>query len=151
MSSFTRERTRILRADCQVVKTRLQLSARKKHISPTFYSATPSKSPLPGPIAASAAALSKAGPSATAVPAQAPSKAAANAISTTLDIVRTEGFRGLYRGMSASYLGVSEGVIQWVLYEVSPLAVEQSLTIQLQAYTLALQAYRQAQDRYIYR
>ena len=52
--------------------------------------------------------------------AQAPTKAAANAISTTLDIDRNEGFRGLYRGMSASYLGVSEGVIQWVLYEVSP-------------------------------
>lgn len=28
-----------------------------------------------------------------------------------------EGIRGLYRGLSASYLGVSEGVIQWVLYE----------------------------------
>jgi hypothetical protein len=37
----------------------------------------------------------------------------------TLDIVRHEGIRGLYRGLSASYLGVSEGVIQWVLYEVS--------------------------------
>ena len=42
---------------------------------------------------------------------------AANALSTTLHIFRTEGIRGLYRGLSASYLGVSEGVIQWVLYE----------------------------------
>lgn len=32
-------------------------------------------------------------------------------------IIRTEGIRGLYSGLSASYLGVTEGVIQWVLYE----------------------------------
>lgn len=31
--------------------------------------------------------------------------------------IRTEGFRGLYRGLSASYLGVSESTLQWVLYE----------------------------------
>ena len=31
--------------------------------------------------------------------------------------VRTEGVRGLYRGLSASYLGVSESTLQWVLYE----------------------------------
>ncbi|KAA1475481.1 mitochondrial carrier [Dentipellis sp. KUC8613] len=32
-------------------------------------------------------------------------------------IVREEGVRGLYKGLSASYLGVTEGTIQWVLYE----------------------------------
>lgn len=32
-------------------------------------------------------------------------------------VVRNEGIRGLYKGMSASYLGVSESTIQWVLYE----------------------------------
>ncbi len=32
-------------------------------------------------------------------------------------VVRQEGFRGLYKGMSASYLGVSESTLQWVLYE----------------------------------
>lgn len=32
-------------------------------------------------------------------------------------IVREEGVKGLYKGMSASYLGVAEGTIQWVLYE----------------------------------
>lgn len=32
-------------------------------------------------------------------------------------VVRQEGIKGLYRGMSASYLGVTEGTIQWVLYE----------------------------------
>ena len=32
-------------------------------------------------------------------------------------VVRDEGVRGLYKGMSASYLGVSESTLQWVLYE----------------------------------
>lgn len=32
-------------------------------------------------------------------------------------VVRQEGVRGLYKGMSASYLGVSESTVQWVLYE----------------------------------
>lgn len=32
-------------------------------------------------------------------------------------VVREEGPRGLYRGLSASYLGVSESTLQWVLYE----------------------------------
>lgn len=105
-----------------VVKTRLQLSARKKHISPTFYSptstSTPSTSPLPRPIAASAAALaSSTSPSTRSATTSTATPKAANAISTTLHIFRTEGIRGLYRGLSASYLGVSEGVIQWVVYE----------------------------------
>lgn len=41
----------------------------------------------------------------------------------TMDIIRKDGMRGLYRGLSASYLGVSEGVIQWVLYEVCTPAI----------------------------
>ncbi|EGO22684.1 mitochondrial carrier protein RIM2 [Serpula lacrymans var. lacrymans S7.9] len=32
-------------------------------------------------------------------------------------ISREEGIRGFYKGLSASYLGVTEGTIQWVLYE----------------------------------
>ncbi|RDW63874.1 hypothetical protein BP5796_10376 [Coleophoma crateriformis] len=32
-------------------------------------------------------------------------------------IVRNEGIKGLYKGMTASYLGVSESTLQWVLYE----------------------------------
>lgn len=32
-------------------------------------------------------------------------------------IWREAGIKGFYRGLSASYLGVSEGVIQWTLYE----------------------------------
>lgn len=31
--------------------------------------------------------------------------------------VRHEGFRGLYKGLSASYLGVTESTLQWVMYE----------------------------------
>ncbi|KAF5361900.1 hypothetical protein D9756_002039 [Leucocoprinus leucothites] len=32
-------------------------------------------------------------------------------------IFRDEGIKGFYKGLSASYLGVTEGTIQWVLYE----------------------------------
>ena len=32
-------------------------------------------------------------------------------------IMREEGIRGFYKGLSASYLGVTETTIQWVLYE----------------------------------
>lgn len=32
-------------------------------------------------------------------------------------IMREEGIRGFYKGLSASYLGVTESTIQWVLYE----------------------------------
>ncbi|KAI1910801.1 Pyrimidine nucleotide transporter, mitochondrial [Ophidiomyces ophidiicola] len=31
--------------------------------------------------------------------------------------VRHEGIRGLYRGLTASYLGVTESALQWVMYE----------------------------------
>lgn len=33
------------------------------------------------------------------------------------NILRNEGITGFYKGLSASYLGVSEGIIQWTLYE----------------------------------
>lgn len=36
---------------------------------------------------------------------------------TIKGIFRHEGIRGFYKGLSASYLGVTEGTIQWVLYE----------------------------------
>lgn len=41
----------------------------------------------------------------------------ANSLDCALQIWRGEGFRGFSRGLSASYLGVSESTIQWVLYE----------------------------------
>ncbi|CED83165.1 Mitochondrial carrier protein-Rim2p/Mrs12p [Phaffia rhodozyma] len=40
-----------------------------------------------------------------------------NAWNCTTYIVRTEGVKGLYKGLSASMLGVSELIIQWVVYE----------------------------------
>ncbi|KAI9595641.1 mitochondrial carrier domain-containing protein [Syncephalis fuscata] len=40
-----------------------------------------------------------------------------NSLDCVVQVVRNEGIRGLYRGLSASYLGVTEGAIQWVLYE----------------------------------
>ncbi|TID16821.1 mitochondrial carrier [Venturia nashicola] len=40
-----------------------------------------------------------------------------NALDCAMQTVRKEGIRGLYRGLSASYLGVSESTTQWVLYE----------------------------------
>lgn len=49
--------------------------------------------------------------------ARSPAAPSTNAFSMALRIVRTEGIKGLYAGMSASYLGVAEGTIQWVLYE----------------------------------
>ena len=40
-----------------------------------------------------------------------------NALDCTMQTLQREGIRGLYRGLSASYLGVSESTLQWVLYE----------------------------------
>lgn len=101
-----------------VVKTRLQLSAKKIDKSaPT--TSTPS-SVLPKPIANSAAALSQAAPVAGATAATtARGSILGPAATMTMDIIKQDGIRGLYKGLSASYIGVSEGVIQWTLYEVS--------------------------------
>ncbi|EPQ31509.1 uncharacterized protein PFL1_00842 [Pseudozyma flocculosa PF-1] len=46
-----------------------------------------------------------------------PPRPAVNSFQMLTAIIRSEGIKGLYRGMSASYLGVAEGTIQWVLYE----------------------------------
>ncbi|KAJ2906023.1 mitochondrial carrier protein RIM2 [Zalerion maritima] len=40
-----------------------------------------------------------------------------NSFDCIRQVLRTEGFTGLYKGMSASYLGVAESTLQWVLYE----------------------------------
>lgn len=40
-----------------------------------------------------------------------------NSLDCTMQTLRKEGIRGLYRGLSASYLGVTESTLQWVLYE----------------------------------
>ncbi|KAF9571286.1 hypothetical protein EC968_000782 [Mortierella alpina] len=40
-----------------------------------------------------------------------------NSVDCIFQILKSEGIRGMYRGLSASYLGVAEGTIQWVIYE----------------------------------
>ncbi|KAI5821097.1 mitochondrial carrier domain-containing protein [Pyronema omphalodes] len=40
-----------------------------------------------------------------------------NSFDCVRQVVGEEGIRGLYRGLSASYLGVAESTLQWVLYE----------------------------------
>lgn len=40
-----------------------------------------------------------------------------NSLDCAKQIIQKEGIPGLYRGLSASYLGVSELVVQWGLYE----------------------------------
>ncbi|KAI5845511.1 mitochondrial carrier domain-containing protein [Tricharina praecox] len=40
-----------------------------------------------------------------------------NSFDCVKQVVRQEGVKGLYRGLSASYLGVTESTLQWVLYE----------------------------------
>lgn len=47
-----------------------------------------------------------------------------SALSCIKHILRNEGVLGMYKGLSASYLGVSEGVIQWTLYEQLKKAVK---------------------------
>ena len=45
------------------------------------------------------------------------SKSLVSSLGMIKQIAREEGIRGFYKGLSASYLGVTEGTIQWVLYE----------------------------------
>lgn len=40
-----------------------------------------------------------------------------NSLDCIRQIIKHEGFRGLYKGLSASLLGVSENGLQWVMYE----------------------------------
>ena len=40
-----------------------------------------------------------------------------NSLDCISQTLRAEGVKGLYRGLSASYLGVTESTLQWVLYE----------------------------------
>ena len=51
--------------------------------------------------------------------------------------VRHEGIRGLYKGLTASYLGVSESTLHWVLYERLKLSLarRESLRISTPGYT----------------
>lgn len=42
---------------------------------------------------------------------------ASNALQCAMRVYRTEGLRGFYRGITASYAGVSETIIHFVIYE----------------------------------
>ncbi|SJX64160.1 related to RIM2-Protein of the mitochondrial carrier family (MCF) [Sporisorium reilianum f. sp. reilianum] len=112
-----------------VVKTRLQLDSRQNERA-----ASASASSVRPPVATTARAgvahfctvsavvRSKKSLGAFGEPAffhasKATSGSSMNSMQMTLHIVRKEGIKGLYKGMSASYLGVAEGTIQWVLYE----------------------------------
>jgi solute carrier family 25 protein 33/36 len=46
-----------------------------------------------------------------------------NAFDCTMQTIRKEGIPGLYRGLTASYLGVAESTMQWMLYERMKLAL----------------------------
>jgi solute carrier family 25, member 33/36 len=46
-----------------------------------------------------------------------------NALDCTMQTIRKEGVKGLYRGLTASYLGVAESTMQWVLYEQMKLSL----------------------------
>ncbi|KAI9748750.1 MAG: hypothetical protein M4579_007129 [Chaenotheca gracillima] len=46
-----------------------------------------------------------------------------NSLDCTRQVIKQEGIRGLYRGLSASYLGVTESTLQWVLYEQMKLSL----------------------------
>lgn len=46
-----------------------------------------------------------------------------NAFDCTMQTIRKEGIPGLYRGLTASYLGVTESTLQWMLYEQMKLSL----------------------------
>lgn len=46
-----------------------------------------------------------------------------NAFDCTMQTIRKEGIRGLYRGLTASYLGVTESTLQWMMYEQMKLSL----------------------------
>lgn len=47
-----------------------------------------------------------------------------NAVDCFMQTFRHEGIGGLYRGLGASYLGVTESTLQWVLYERMKMALD---------------------------
>lgn len=51
-------------------------------------------------------------------------KAYASSLDCFKKLVATDGYRGLYKGISASYLGALEGTIQWLIYERLKLAIQ---------------------------
>jgi len=86
-----------------VVKTRLQLEENKtRKTFPSFKSNRTLPHPATDPTGAAADSVQQ---------------RAQSSIECIKLILKTEGVKGFYRGLSASYLGVTEGVIKWTLYE----------------------------------
>ena len=83
-----------------VVKTRLQLTEERRHVA--------------SGAGLTSGTLSSVSHNATRRPA---SSVVGGSYAMIKQIFREEGIRGFYKGLSASYLGVTEGTIQWVLYE----------------------------------
>lgn len=101
-----------------VVKTRLQLSqhtssSAKKAAASTLAGSAHKPSALFSSISPSLPSTNPLHPS----PPPTTKPPFTNAYTCLKYIVRTEGIKGLYKGLSASMLGVSEGVIHWTVYE----------------------------------
>jgi solute carrier family 25 protein 33/36 len=103
-----------------VVKTRLQLSQHSRSLaSPSTPTPIPTSPPKHSKVYASLSPSPSFLPSTNPLhPSPTSTKPPfTNAFTCVKYIVRTEGVKGLYKGLSASMLGVSEGVIQWTVYE----------------------------------
>lgn len=74
-------------------------------------------------VAAQAAASSSSSSASGSTVAAASHRKYRNSADCIRQIVRDEGIRGLYKGMSASYLGVVESTMHWMLYEQLKMAL----------------------------
>ncbi|KAG0148690.1 hypothetical protein CROQUDRAFT_654523 [Cronartium quercuum f. sp. fusiforme G11] len=111
-----------------VVKTRLQLDIPPSTSTLSGFTRTQISGATPrvNPISAENSRLVQRTTAAKALPHVSPfSSRSAHMLQAALTpsfqcmvrIYRQEGILGFYRGLSASYLGVAEGTIQWTLYE----------------------------------
>ncbi|SCV68296.1 BQ2448_417 [Microbotryum intermedium] len=108
-----------------VVKTVMQLQHQQRpgnsSSASSSSSSAASRKPLPpfpttlNPATATSSSFSHSFRSITSPPL--PLSTKPTSYSTTMRIYRKEGIRGFYKGLSASLLGVTEGTIQWGLYE----------------------------------
>ncbi|KDE09596.1 hypothetical protein MVLG_00004 [Microbotryum lychnidis-dioicae p1A1 Lamole] len=107
-----------------VVKTVMQLQQQQRpgnSSSSTSSSSAASRKPLPSfpttvnRATATLSSFSHSFRSITSPPL--PLSTKPTSYTTTMRIYRKEGIRGFYKGLSASLLGVTEGTIQWGLYE----------------------------------
>lgn len=102
-----------------VVKTRIQLD--QPAASPESKAQQPAKTKNPATPQFTRSYSPLASYSTTAPVGQHSTARSTSALQRTVtcisQIYREAGVKGFYRGLSASYLGVSEGVIQWTLYE----------------------------------